>query len=111
MRTTADATTKQPARPRSSRAIWLVEKLLRDRVCTEEDLARELVIEPQVLAEYRTGHVPMPVERQLCLALVLIERGSAYARLGHQLHAQVAAATHFESRHISANDTVGSRSR
>jgi hypothetical protein len=104
-------TTKQAARPRTSRALWLVEKLLRDQACTEEELARELVIEPRALADYLAGNVPMPLERQLCLALVLIGRGSRYARLGYQLRAQVAAAASFESRHISANDTVGSRSR
>jgi hypothetical protein len=91
--------------------VWLLEKLLRDQACTEEDLARELVIGPQTLADYRTGHIPMPLERQQCLALVLIGRGSGYARLGHQLRAQVAAAASYESRHISSNDTVGSRSR
>jgi hypothetical protein len=91
--------------------MWLVEKLLREQACTEEDLARELVIEPRVLADYRTGHVAMPLERQQCLALVLIERGATYARFGYQLRAQVMAATSYESRHISANDTVGSRSR
>ena len=98
-------------RVRPSRAMWLVEKLLHDEACTEEELARELVIEPRTLADYRAGQVPMPLERQLCLALVLIDRGSSYARFGYQLRGQVAATSAFESRHISPNDTVGVRSR
>jgi hypothetical protein len=104
-------TTKQLASQRQSRAVWLIEKVLRDGVCTEEGLARELVVNQRTLADYRAGDAAMPLERQLCLALFLIQRGSPYARLGYELRAQVTAATHYESRTITANDTVGSRHR
>jgi hypothetical protein len=106
MATTARITAQPPATPRPSRAMLLIEKLLRDGTCTEEELATELVISPHALANIRAGKIPIPLERQLCLALWLIQRGPRYARLGYQLRGQIEAAMRFGTRSISANDTI-----
>jgi hypothetical protein len=82
----------------------LIETMLRDRLCTENELAHELVVTPRRLADYRAGRVPIPIERQQCLALYLIQLGSKYARFGYQLRDQLAAAKRYESRISEAPD-------
>jgi len=80
----------------TSRAIVLVERLLRDEVFTEAELAREIVVRALTLADYRTAKEPMPLDRQLCLALVLTRLPEPYARMGRQFREQVAAAMRYE---------------
>jgi hypothetical protein len=87
-----------------SRAAQLIERLVTDGAMDVETLARELVIRPQTLADYRAGTVPMPLERQLCLALLVIERSPAHARLGYKLREQVSAAMRYEERFLSPHD-------
>ena len=87
-----------------SRAVQLLETLIRDRALTEEDLARELVIRPETLASYRSGEVLMPPERQLCLALLMTQLPGKHARMGHALLGQVRAATHYERRMNGESD-------
>ena len=83
---------------RLSRAVHLVERLIRDGVVSEDDLARELIVRPQTLSAYRAGTIPMPMDRQLCLALLMIGLSGEYARMGYALRAQLLAATHYELR-------------
>jgi hypothetical protein len=71
--------------------------LLRDGAFTEEELAAAIVISTKTLERYRAGKLSVPLDRQLCLALVLIQL-PAYARLGFQLRGQVEAAMRFEQR-------------
>jgi hypothetical protein len=81
-----------------SRAVLLMERMLRDGVVTEEDLAREIVVRPKTLDAYREGRLPMPLDRQLCLALVMMRMSPRHARLGAQLRAQVMAAIQYQQR-------------
>jgi hypothetical protein len=87
-----------------TRAMQLIDRLLRDGAYDQETLARELVIRPKTLAEYQAGTTPMPLDRQLCLALVAIEKAPAHARDGYRLREQVRAATGYEQRMLSPND-------
>jgi hypothetical protein len=89
---------------RLSRAVQLLEILLRDGLLSEEQLAVELVIRPRTLACYRAGTEPMPLDRQLCLALLMLTLPARYARAGYQLRNQVRAAIRFEQRVITTND-------
>lgn len=89
----------------------LVERLLADGDFTEESLAQELVIPLRALARYRAGDGTMPLDRQLCLALLLIERVPKAARLGHQLRAQVVAAMDYEARTTTTHDGPPERAR
>ncbi len=75
-------------RPRASR---LVEQLLRSGMITAAELAAAIVADEAVLESYRLGRVRMPLERQLCLALVAIEGVPAARRAGFALRAQVEA--------------------
>ena len=91
---------------RLPRALVMVERLLGDGVVTEADLVREMVITVNILAAYRYGGLPMPLERQLCLALFMTRLEGKYARLGIQLRDQVRAAMAFHggmtSTHMEA---------
>lgn len=89
---------------RLSRAARLLDQLLLLRCFSEEELSSELVIGPRTLADYRDGRVPMPLERQLCLALLTIEKVPRCARLGRQLRAQVAAAIAYETHATKTHD-------
>jgi hypothetical protein len=88
---------------RPSRAVLLIERMLRDGAVTEDALASELVVLPQTLQAYRQGRMPMPLDRQLCLALVMQRMSPTYARLGTQLKGQVTAAIHYQQRFESAS--------
>lgn len=91
---------------KASRSFQLIEMLISDGVLNEDDLARELVVRPETLENYRSGRSPMPHERQLCLALLMTQLPGKYARLGYGLLGQVRAATHFESRVTATHDSA-----
>jgi hypothetical protein len=104
---TATSDNGSPARP--PRVIQLIERLLADGTFTEESLARELVLSPRALAGYRAGKSTMPLDRQLCFALLLIEKVPRAARLGHQLRGQVVAAMGYAVRTTSAPQEAPAR--
>lgn len=81
-----------------SRAVKLMKTLLRDHAFTEDQLAVELVVRPRTIAHYREGTEAMPLDRQMCLALLLLTLSDKYARSGIQLRDQVRAAMRFEQR-------------
>jgi|SRR5579862_4936044 len=83
--------------PKTSRAVQLVEKVLTSGIFDEDALAQELVITRAALTSYRTGKKPMPLDRQLCLAVLLIEKVPGLAREGRQLRSQVQAAMAYEA--------------
>jgi hypothetical protein len=57
-----------------------------------DDIATELVVTPRELGEYLSGERPMPLTRQLCLAMLVIDRVPALAREGYALLGQARAA-------------------
>jgi hypothetical protein len=56
------------------------------------------VVSRATLHGYLSGNAPIPLERQLCLALFVIERYPEFARLGYQLRGQAAAAIAFREQ-------------
>jgi hypothetical protein len=82
-------------RPRS-RALELLRRIVSSGSVETQALAHALVVRPATLDSYICGTVPIPLERQLCLALYLIEHVPELARQGHQLRGQVAAAIAFQ---------------
>jgi hypothetical protein len=82
---------------RLPRAVVLLRKLVATQSCELNALAEAIVVKRSVLESYLSGSVPIPLERQLCLALFVVEHVPSLARLGHQLRAQVAAAMAFQS--------------
>ncbi|HWC55793.1 MAG TPA: hypothetical protein VG434_02365 [Sphingomicrobium sp.] len=57
-----------------------------------------VVVSRAVLDAYIDGKLAMPLDRQLCLALFVIEKVPRLARIGHQLRGQVAAAIAYDER-------------
>lgn len=80
---------------RRARAFVLLQRILSTGSLDVDALAEALVVSPATLNAYLSGDVPIPLERQLCLALFVIERVPELAREGHRLRAQVAAAIAF----------------
>ena len=80
-----------------STAAQLLRKVLATGWFAPEALARALVISDAWLEAYVNESKPMPLDRQLCLALFVIECIPPLARAGHRLRSQVAAAMAFHS--------------
>lgn len=74
-----------------SRASRLVEQLVGSGAFSESELADAIVVTRETLESYRSGRVKIPLERQLCIALLAIERAPAARRAGFALRAQVEA--------------------
>jgi hypothetical protein len=98
-----------PQKPtkRLSTAARLLDKLVRTELLTREELATQLVTDAATLDRYLSGDAEMPLERQLVLAALLIERVPSMARAGRRLRGQVEAAIAYHAgeteRH--ANDS------
>lgn len=88
------------------RAAKLLRTLLDEAVFARDDLAAELVVSPSVLARFVAGTEAMPLDRQLYLAVLVIQKVPKHARRGHQLRGQVIAAIAYEQgvtkQHLSA---------
>ena len=88
-----------------SRAVMLMNVLLRNKAFTEDQLEVELVVPPGTIARYRAGEEPMPLDRQMCLALLMMSVSARYARPGIQLRDQVRAALRFARRDHETQQT------
>ena len=82
----------------AGRACRLLLRLLDEKALSLEELACDLAVTPSVLESYRANQQYMPLDRQLCLALMVIERFPRMARLGHALRGQAIAAIRFNER-------------
>ena len=103
MSTTARVPAQGPLPPKISRAVRLLRQLVETQLFEREALARELVVPPTHLDAYVAGTLEIPLDRQLCLALLVIERVPALARQGHGLRGQVIAATAYASHTFSTD--------
>lgn len=66
---------------------------------------------PDALAMFAADQAEMPLDRQLCLALFVIENVPPLARHGHQLRAQIAAAARFHAKEPERHSTPPSSHR
>ncbi len=73
------------------RAVRLARQLIRERLATREYLARELAVSPATLDSYLAGARPMPLDRQLCLAGIVITRMPHRKLDAYRLRDQVVA--------------------
>src|ERR1051325_123347 len=95
MRSSRTSRTPTPLRMGANRlpaAARLLAKVIATGDLTTEALAAELGIPVAMVERYAGNKVPMPLDRQLALALLVIERMPTLARAGHRLKGQVAAA-------------------
>ena len=72
-----------------SSAVRLLTKLVATGDFDVPHLSSELVTDERTLSRYLAGEIEMPLEQQLCLAKLVIERVPALARHGHNLLSQV----------------------
>lgn len=100
-----------PALPRTSRAAELLTRLVDTRWFDIQALARELVVPVQIVEAYVSGTMPIPLDRQLCLALFVIENVPPFARQGHRLRGQVEAAVAFRAREAEGLSSAPPRIR
>lgn len=88
----SDGAETQPRRAlRRSRAARLLDRLLATGVMSEAELSGALVVPVETLLAYRGGELRMPVERQICLARVALERVPSEARAARALLGQAQA--------------------
>lgn len=86
---------------RRSRSVRLIEGLLATGKVESDHLACALSVTSPTLESYRRGHARMPLERQLCLARLVIERWPYTTQLwrnGFGLRSQVLAEVAFHAR-------------
>ena len=88
---------KSSAAVRRSRALGLLKRIAASGSLETDELARAVVVTPSTLDAYLRGELSIPLERQLCLALYVIEHFPQLARQGHQLRGQVVAAMAFQA--------------
>jgi len=81
-----------------SRAAVLLKKVVATGSIEHGELARVLVVTEETLDLYLADSLAIPLDRQLCLALFVIERVPQLARAAHQLRAQVGAALAYDAR-------------
>jgi hypothetical protein len=93
-----------------TRAARLLARILETQWFDEKMLAAELVLSVDELRGYAEGRAVMPLNRQLALALFAIEKAPAFARFGHQLKAQVAAAFAYAGHETATHASPPERS-
>lgn len=81
-----------------SRSGRLLESVIKSGELTADDLSRELSASRKDIDSFVEGTAVMDLPRQLCLALLAIERLPRFARAGRSLLGQVSAAMAVEAR-------------
>ncbi|MEO9034314.1 MAG: hypothetical protein ABI442_02330 [Gemmatimonadaceae bacterium] len=71
--------------------VHLLRVLIDEGWCARSELAGELVVSPKQIDAYADGRAAMPLDRQLCLALFVVETIPALVTIGRQLREAVAA--------------------
>jgi hypothetical protein len=79
------------------RAVELLDRVLSSNAVTIEALAKTLMVQPKSILEYRAGRLVMPLEVQLLLVALTIERVPTHRRLAHQLRSQIKATISYTS--------------
>jgi len=89
-----------------SRAAQLLLQVLSTGSLDPESIARELVVSVAELQRYLSGSAPIPLDRQLCLALFVIKNVPTLAREARGLHGQVCAAIAYEAHETETHATA-----
>jgi hypothetical protein len=93
-------------RPRAAR---LLTRVVATGLYSNDVLARHLVIPTAMLEAYLLGHAPIPLDRQLVLAALVIERVPSLARRGRHLRAQIGATLAYTSHATTTHDWMCER--
>ena len=87
----SDAIRGQHGAHARGRARELLARVLSSPEVAVETVADALMVSTAAIDAYRTGRLAMPLEVQLLLAALTIERVPKHARLARQLRAQIKA--------------------
>ena|SRR5689334_14249811 len=93
-------------RRRRTLAIDALEELIDTGLADTDWVARQLAVRRRVIQAWLANEQPMPVERQLLLATLLIERVPQLARLGYRLHGHVRATLLYRARETKTHLTA-----
>jgi hypothetical protein len=96
---------KTVAATRLSTAARLLVKLMDTGLYSREQLARRLIVSPEMLDAFLSGALAIPLDRQAALARLLVDRVPSLARAGRRLHGQVEAAIAYESGETKRHST------
>jgi hypothetical protein len=96
-------------KPRLSIAARLLVKLVELNVFPRDHVAEQLIIPLQMLDQYCSGELAIPLDRQMALANLLAERVPALSREGRRLRGQVEAAIAYESGQTETHRTDSRR--
>jgi hypothetical protein len=80
-----------------SRAARLLDRALESGEIRQDELCRGLAVGAATLDAYRTGLATMPLERQLALADLLLDRAPSLRRDAASLRGQALAAMQFHA--------------
>lgn len=83
--------------PKLSSAARILVRFLELAAFPREHVAEFLVVPPQMIDQFASGELAIPLDRQMALATLLIERVPELSRDGHRLRAQVEAAISYEA--------------
>src|SRR5258708_36397493 len=98
--------TSETSKLRPTRASTLLSKVLRTGPYDGAQIATELAVTPATIDGYLSGKIAIPLERQLCLALFVVEKIPSLARTGHILHGQVRPAIAFHQHSTTVHQTA-----
>lgn len=95
-----------PRRRRPTLAVEALGELIDSGVFDPHTVARHLAVPRRLMEAWLADEQPMPVDRQLLLATLLIERVPPLARIGYRLHGHVRATllyrAHETKTHLTA---------
>ena len=87
------------------RAVELLERVLQSRAVTVDEVAETLMVRTSSIADFRSGKLSIPIEVQLLLVALVIERVPTHRRLAHQLRSQLKATIEFASGQTVTHQT------
>ena len=86
------------AQARTSRAVQLLKRVMATRWYDPEVMASELAVTVGTLEGYLNETMAIPLDRQLCLSLFVIQNIPPLSRAGYQLRGQVQSAVNYQAR-------------
>ena len=89
--------------PPRTLASTLIRRVLDTGAMDQETLAAALIVDTARLERYRDLREPIPPERQMLLALVVLEYAPSLARYGRQLRTQVRATAAYHAKGVEVH--------
>jgi len=93
-------------RRRPTLALDVLDALIDTGLADPDWVARQLDVPRPLMQAWLANELPMPVERQLLLATLLIDRVPPLARLGYRLHGHVRATLRYRAQETKTHLTA-----